>query len=45
MFKLNIAGNWYQSEIKGGNDGMWLFVRRPGDYKAVPLFYQETMGL
>jgi hypothetical protein len=44
MFKLNIAGNWYQSEIKGG-DGMWLFARRPGDYKAVPLFYQETMGL
>ena len=44
MFKINIEGNWYQATVTGG-DGMWLMVRRQGDYKPVPLFYQETMGM
>lgn len=45
MFKINWTTNlWNQSEIRG-EDGMWLYVRRSGDYKAVPLFYSETMGM
>lgn len=42
MFKFNF--NWNQATVVGG-DGMWLMVRRQGDYRAVPLYYQQTMGL
>lgn len=47
MFKINWQNNaWFQSTIRF-DDGIWLDVRRPGDYKAVPLFYNEqtTLGM
>lgn len=47
MFKINWQNNvWFQSSIRV-EGGIWLDVRRSGDYKPVPLFYdeQQTLGM
>lgn len=47
MFKINWQnGALSQTSIRI-DDGFWLDIRRPGDYKPVPLFYTEqfTLGM
>lgn len=46
MFKIDWQ-LYYAARISFDGEGVWLYVRRPGSFSEVPLFYQEqtTLGM